>query len=123
LVDSVPTGLPALLYTHKLFRKAAAVGLDPADRAAATAALADAVAALADPASVPDDDLVGGVLAAAVALARAGGVDAEAALRRWAADYRQRFMAMEDLARAQGLDLAGLAPDAVADLWAAAGGA
>ena len=122
LVDSVPTGLPALLYTHKLFRKAAAVGLDPADRVAATTALADAVAALADPASVPDDDLVGGVLAAAVALARAGGVDAEAALRRWAADYRQRFMAMEDLARAHGHDLAGLAPDAVADLWAAAGG-
>lgn len=117
LVDSVPTGLPALLYTHKLFRKAAAVGLDPTDRAAAVAALDGAATTLADSTVVPDDAAVGAVLAAAVALAKAGGVDAEAALRAWAGAYRSRFMRMEDLSRARGLDLSALDPAAVAALW------
>ena len=50
-------------------------------------------------------------------LARAGGVDAESALRGWAARYRERFEAMEQLAIARGLDLAALDPPAVAALW------
>ena len=29
IVDGITPGLPSLLYTHKLFRKAASVGLDP----------------------------------------------------------------------------------------------
>jgi uncharacterized protein YabN with tetrapyrrole methylase and pyrophosphatase domain len=50
-------------------------------------------------------------------VARAGGVDAESALRGWAANYRRRFEAMERLAIARGLDLAALEPGAVAALW------
>ena len=119
LVASVPSALPALLVTHKLLRKAGAVGLDPTDRATAARALRAAAAALTDPTAVPDDAAVGEALAAAVVLARAGGVDAEAALRSWATEFRARFVRMEDLARSRGEDLAALAPDAVAALWAA----
>ena len=31
IVEGITPGLPSLLYTHKLFRKAASVGLDPGD--------------------------------------------------------------------------------------------
>jgi uncharacterized protein YabN with tetrapyrrole methylase and pyrophosphatase domain len=57
------------------------------------------------------------VLAAAVVVARAGGVDAESALRGWAATYRRRFEAMERLALDRDLDLAALDPAGVAALW------
>jgi tetrapyrrole methylase family protein/MazG family protein len=121
LVDSVPAGLPALLYTHKLFRKAASVGLDPSNRDHAVATIEGALDALraSDAASAADAEAaVGDVLAGAVALARAGGVDAESALRGWAARYRDRFQRMEALARDRGLDLATLAPAEVDGLWA-----
>jgi len=121
LVDSVPVGLPALLYTHKLFRKAASVGLDPSDRADAVAAIEHALDTLrvADATSaVETETAVGDVLAGAVALARAGGIDAESALRGWAARYRDHFQRMELLARARALDLAALGPAEVDALWA-----
>ena len=116
LVDSVPAGLPALLYTHKLFRKAASVGLDPSDRADAIATVEHALDTLrASDADV--ETAVGDVLGGAVAIARAGGVDAESALRGWAARYRDHFQRMEGLARDRGLDLAELDPAAVDALW------
>ena len=52
-----------------------------------------------------------------VVVARAGGVDAESALRGWAATYRRRFEAMEQLAQSRDLDLAALDPAGVAALW------
>jgi uncharacterized protein YabN with tetrapyrrole methylase and pyrophosphatase domain len=57
------------------------------------------------------------LLAAAVVVARAGGVDAESALRGWAARYRDHFAAMERLAAERDLDLAALEPGRVAALW------
>jgi tetrapyrrole methylase family protein/MazG family protein len=122
LVDGIPSGLPALLQAHKLFRKAASVGLDPGDGwdAARRLAVAAAAAALGDAAPGGPEAVVGDALAAAVGLARAGGVDAESALRAWLARYRDQFRRMEALADARGIDLAS-APDAdVAALWAAA---
>ena len=103
-------GLPSLLYTHKLFRKAASVGLDPGDLGEALDRIDLAVARLRAGGDDLEADLAQ-VLAAAVVVARAGGVDAESALRGWAATYRRRFAAMEQLAR-RDLDLAAL--DAVA---------
>ena len=120
IVSGITPGLPALLYTHKLFRKAASVGLDPGDRAEAL----DRIDAAVDRIRERSDDVEGDIeqdlavlLAAAVVLARAGGVDAESALRGWAARYRARFEAMEQLAIARDLDLASLDPPAVAALW------
>jgi tetrapyrrole methylase family protein / MazG family protein len=122
IVAGITPGLPSLLYAHKLLRKAASVGLDPGGRDDALARL-DAVVAEVRAAGGRDAEAqLGDLLAAAIVLARAGGVDAESALRGWAVRFRRRFEAMERLAQARQLELAALAPDAVAALWAESGG-
>ena len=116
LVDGITPGLPSLLYTNKLFRKAASIGLDPGGADEALARIDLALARLrADDLAL--EDALAQMLAAVVVLARAGGVDAESALRGWAARYRARFEAMERLAAERGLDLASLDPAAVTALW------
>jgi tetrapyrrole methylase family protein/MazG family protein len=130
LVDGITPGLPSLVYTHKLFRKAASVGLDPGARVDALARIEAAVAALraapvegaagdgaATEGGADTEAALAEVLAAAVVVAREGGVDAESTLRGWAARYRERFLALERLAAGRGLDLAAM-PDAdVRALW------
>jgi tetrapyrrole methylase family protein/MazG family protein len=116
IVAGITPGLPSLLYTHKLFRKAASVGLDPGTLDEALDRIDTALAGLrADDAEV--EAQLAHLLAASVVVARAGGIDAESALRGWAADYRRRFEAMEHLALDRDLDLATLEPAAVAALW------
>jgi len=118
IVSGITPGLPSLLYTHKLFRKAASVGLEPGSLADAEARLDRAVEALrrADEPSALEGSL-GELLAAAVVLARAAGIDAESVLRGWAARFRDRFLALEAVAAERGLDLAVLDPPAVEELW------
>ena len=118
IVAGITAGLPSLLYTHKLFRKAASVGLEPGSRADAAARLDDAVDALrrADEQGALEAAL-GELLAAAVVLARAAGIDAESVLRGWAARFRGRFVALEKLAAERGLDLSALDPPTVEALW------
>ena len=116
IVDGITPGLPSLLYTHKLFRKAASVGLDPGGLDEAL----DRIDAAVEQLRADGADLEAGlahVLAAAVVVARAGGVDAESALRGWAAAYRRHFEALEQLAIARDVDLAALDPAGVAALW------
>jgi tetrapyrrole methylase family protein / MazG family protein len=116
LVDGITPGLPSLLYTNKLFRKASSIGLEPGSL---TEAL-DRVEAAVGRMRAHDADLEGELarlLAAAVVAARASGVDAESALRGWAARYRDRFSTMEHLATERGVDLASSEPGAVAALW------
>jgi tetrapyrrole methylase family protein/MazG family protein len=120
LVEGITPGLPSLLYTHKLFRKAATVQLDPGGLGDALDRIDAAVAAMrADSADV--EAALAEVLVGAVLVARAGGVDAESALRAWAATYRDRFQRMEQLADDQGVDLATASEGQVRDLWSAAG--
>jgi tetrapyrrole methylase family protein/MazG family protein len=122
IVAGITPGLPSLLYAHKLLRKAASVGLDPGGRVEAVARLE---AVLAELRAGGDRDLetqLGDLLAAAIVLARSGGVDAESALRGWAVRFRRRFEAMERRAEAKQLELAALPPDVVAALWAESGG-
>ena len=116
IVEGITPGLPSLLYTHKLFRKAASVGLEPGDLGEALDRIDTAVARLRAGGDDLEADLAQ-VLAASVVVARAGGVDAESALRGWAATYRRRFEAMERLAQSRELDLAALDPAGVAALW------
>jgi tetrapyrrole methylase family protein/MazG family protein len=116
IVAGITPGLPSLLYTSKLFRKAASVGLDPGGREEAFARIDAALARLRAGGDELEADLAQ-LLVGAVVVARAGGVDAESALRGWAADYRRRFEAMEHLATARRLDLAALDPGEVAALW------
>jgi tetrapyrrole methylase family protein/MazG family protein len=113
IVAGITPGLPSLLYTHKLFRKAASVGLDIDDVDAALDRLDAALVALrgGDAGSPDGEAQLDQVLAASVIVARAEGVDAESALRGWAADYRRRFEAVERDAAAQGVDIPTLWPD------------
>ena len=122
IVAGITPGLPSLLYAHKLLRKAASVGLDPGGRDEALARLDDVLAELRTGGERDLETELGELLAAAIVLARSGGVDAESALRGWAVRFRRRFEAMERRAEAKQLDLAALAPDAVAALWAESGG-
>jgi tetrapyrrole methylase family protein/MazG family protein len=117
IVAGITPGLPSLLYSHKLLRKAASVGLDPGDAEESLARIDAAVAALRARDAAGDETALGELLAASVALARALGVDTESALRGWAARFRVRFERMERLAVDRGLDLHSLEPEVVESLW------
>jgi tetrapyrrole methylase family protein/MazG family protein len=119
LVAGITPGLPALVHTHKLFRKASSIGLEPRPDASAT--LGDLVARLG---VAPDSQVelaLGEVLAAVVAVGRDRGIDAESALAGWAGRFTRRFQAMEAAARAGGVDLAAADAATVERLWAEAG--
>jgi tetrapyrrole methylase family protein/MazG family protein len=120
IVAGITPGLPSLLYAHKLYRKAASVGLDPGDVDASLARV-DAAVGTMRAGSADEERVLGELLAACVALARALGVDTESALRGWAATFRARFEAMEHLATDRGLDLHTLSSDEVQALWDDAG--
>ncbi len=117
IVAGITPGLPSLLYAHKLLRKGASIGLDPGGVDESLGRLRTAADALSAADEDEVEELVGDLLAATVALARAGGVDTESALRGWSARYRERFERVEHLARDRGLELAALPPAAVDALW------
>jgi tetrapyrrole methylase family protein / MazG family protein len=121
IVEGISPGLPSLLYAHKLYRKAASVGLDPGSDSEALARGSAALAALRDADAAATEVALGDLLAAAVVLARSRGVDAETSLRGWSARFRDRFVRMEQRAREQGVDLAAAPTDRVAALWIEAG--
>jgi tetrapyrrole methylase family protein/MazG family protein len=116
IVAGITPGLPSLLYAHKLYRKAASVGLDPGDTDASLARIEAAAAALRDGDGDPEA-VLGELLAASVALARSLGVDTESALRGWSARFRGTFEAMEQAAADGGLDLHTMTPAEVGALW------
>jgi uncharacterized protein YabN with tetrapyrrole methylase and pyrophosphatase domain len=122
IVAGITPGLPSLLYAHKLMRKAASVGLDPGGRDDALRRLDAVLVELRTGGDLDLETQLGDLLAAAVVLARSGGVDAESALRGWAVRFRRRFEAMERLAEARQLELPALTPAAVAALWIESGG-
>jgi tetrapyrrole methylase family protein/MazG family protein len=113
VTEGIPAGLPALMLTTKLARKARAVGLEPdaaSDReAAATLAALSRRAAGADP--HPDDPLttddsdvqreLGELLFAVANLAQRLGVDAEQALRDRALSLRADIRTAEGVPEPQ----------------------
>jgi tetrapyrrole methylase family protein/MazG family protein len=121
LVEGISPGLASLLYAHKLYRKAASVGLEPGTDAEALDRAERAITALRDADVGTTEERLGDLLAAGVVLARARGVDAETALRGWSARFRDRFVRMERLAGDAGVDLGASPPDVVAALWLEAG--
>jgi MazG family protein len=110
----VPEALPALLFARKVQRRAAAIGFDYPDTAAALADLDDEVRelheALAEagarpPETEPDPHVfeeVGDVLFAAVNVARRLNVDPELALRTMAKRFVARVERAEGLAANDG---------------------
>jgi tetrapyrrole methylase family protein/MazG family protein len=101
VMEGIPGNLPALQYTQKVLRKAAALGVEIGDRAAGTV----------------DEESIGDALASVVALAHAAGIDSEVALRGWAARLRDRVESMERHAAERGESLDTLSRAEVAALW------
>ena len=108
VTEGIPAGLPSLMLTTKLARKARAVGLEPSPAGAAggTAAALSALLARAqeatpgsdDPLAGQQNDLyaeVGELLFAVATLAQSLGVDAEQALRDRALALRADILAAE----------------------------
>ena len=119
IVEGITPGLPSLLFTHKLLRKAASIGLEPGSRADALERIEQATVELkapTDPSGL--EPALGELLAATVVLARDKGIDAESVLRGWAAAFRDRFRALEQLATERGIDLGTADPATVQELWA-----
>ena len=82
-VDGVPMGQPALALASALLGRSAKAGVD-----------VPVTSSVEVPTTV-DDESVGELLLAVVALARSGGVDAETALRAAARRYRSRVLRAE----------------------------
>lgn len=123
-LSGVPAALPALLRAFRVGEKAAAVGYDFQDAAAARAKvdeerreLDDAIAA-GDAAGIQHE--LGDLLFAVANHGRKLGVDPETALRLALDRFSQRFHACEETAKAEGLDLARLDDSARDRLWNAA---
>jgi MazG family protein len=108
VTEGIPTGLPALMLTSKLARKARAVGLEPDDltQAGDTAARVAELSARAARATPDADDPlgpgtgdvereVGALLFAVATLAQRVGVDPEQALRERALSLRADILAVE----------------------------
>jgi tetrapyrrole methylase family protein/MazG family protein len=124
LMDGVSRHLPSLLYSHKLYRKAASAGLTfgTADETLARAESAlrglAAGAGAGGPAAADEAERrLGEALAAIVHLARLAGVDGESALRGWAGRFKERFQRLEALAAERGETVESIPPSDVATLW------
>ncbi|MGH9127253.1 MAG: nucleoside triphosphate pyrophosphohydrolase [Acidimicrobiales bacterium] len=124
LMDGIPAHLPSLLYAHKAQRKAASVGFDWDSVAGAWPKIAEEAgelsAAVAGASGAGDHEVaeeLGDLLFAVVNVARHLEVDPEAALRAATVKFRDRFMAVERLAAARGLELRRLDLSALDALW------
>jgi tetrapyrrole methylase family protein/MazG family protein len=123
VMDEVPRNLPALLYAHKIQRKAASVGFDWPDVAGALAKIGEELSELAEvltqasPAHARVRDELGDLLFAVVNVARHLKLDPETALREATAKFRGRFMAVEQLAAKRGLDASQLDLATLDELW------
>ncbi|HET6604052.1 MAG TPA: nucleoside triphosphate pyrophosphohydrolase [Xanthomonadaceae bacterium] len=107
-------GLPEWLRALKLQQRAARVGFDWPDPEPVFAKLHEEIeevrAELAEGTGRGRlEDEIGDVLFVCVNLARHAGVDAGSALRRANAKFERRFRRMEQLARADGIELSELA--------------
>lgn len=141
ILDSVPRGMPALMYAQKLQKACAKVGFDWPDAAPvidkvreeveeiqqeldfkqrAQGALNAGVAPLKS--GVPDnqqaiEEEIGDALFAMVNLARHCKVDADTALRNASNKFANRFKGVERLAAEQGDKLDALTLDEMEALW------
>ena len=116
IMDEVARNLPALLYAHKIQRKAASVGFDWDDVGGALEKVGEELAELNEAVALVRDEM-GDLLFAAVNVARHVKVDPEAALREATAKFRRRFQAVEALAAERGLDLAQMGAARLDLLW------
>ncbi len=137
LLDSVPTGLPALTQAQKISRKAAAAGFEWETVDGTWGKVAEEVAELKEAcAAAPQDERgrvlhdapeaahveeeLGDVLFSLVNVARKMGLNAENALRGACRKFRARWAAMEDAALEAGEPLEEMDAQQREALWQAA---
>ena len=114
----VALALPALLRAEKLQKRAARQGFDWTDLEGPMDKLREEMDELAAAGTEQDRiEEAGDLLFAAVNVARAYGVAPEDALRAANRKFERRFRGMEELARARGVDFAGLTIDQQEALW------
>ena len=116
-VDGVTETLPALAYAQKLQRRAGSAGFDWSGIEGALAKVREEADELARADDAQREDELGDLLFAIVALGRHLDLDAEAALRRSARRFRDRFRSVEQAARDRGISLTGLDDAALLELW------
>jgi tetrapyrrole methylase family protein / MazG family protein len=117
VMAGVDPSLPALLYAHKLLGKAASVGIERGTAADEAGDVGAAAGELVHADGGAAEDALARLLAAAVALARAKGLDGETVLRGWSSRFRTRFETMERDAAARGLDVTTAKRAAVRAWW------
>ena len=123
LLDSVPAGLPALMYAQKIQKKCARVGFDWPDIPPVMDKVHEELAEIQqelDAQPVDQQALeeeIGDALFAMVNLARHCNVDADTALRRASLKFTHRFVAVERLAEAKRGGLAAHSLEELETLW------
>ena len=122
LLDSVPRSLPALMQAQKISKRAAKAGFEWETVADVWDKVAEERAEFEreEPGSEARALEFGDMLFALVNVARREGIDAEEALAASNRKFRARWLRMEELARAEGVQLEGLGTPALNDLWSRA---
>lgn len=118
LLDGVPPVFPSLAQAQELQDRAARVGFDWPSVEGVEAKVDEELAELraAKDAAAREAEL-GDLLFAVVNLARWHKIDAESALRKTNARFRQRFAYIEDDARRRGVETSTLSPEEMNTLW------
>jgi tetrapyrrole methylase family protein/MazG family protein len=114
VMDGIPSALPSLLHAAKVQRRAASLGFDWASVEGAYPKVSEELEELR---AEPSEEELGDLLFAVVNVARHLDLDPEAALRGATVKFRDRFAAVEALARDRGLDLAALDLAGLDALW------
>jgi tetrapyrrole methylase family protein/MazG family protein len=117
-VDKVPSTLPALAWSLGIQKRAARVGFDYPDAAAAARGVVEEMADLESAATEEEFEReFGDLLFALVNVARKRKVNPEDALRAAGRRFVKRFKALEELAAQRGVDIASAEPAALEALW------
>ncbi len=132
LLDSIPTGFPALMQAQKISRKAVSVGFewDTLDdvweqtfseidelKTAYAAAEKDAKGRITEEHKAAAELELGDVLFSLVNVARRMGLDAESALRASCKKFRNRWAFIEGAACGEGRKVEDLSMDEMQQLW------
>lgn len=120
-LHGVGKGLPALLRAAKLQKKAAKVGFDWPDQAGVMAKLREEIDELEAEWETGAEEAVveelGDVFFSLVNLARCRGLDPEVVMAQANRKFENRFHAMEDALRHQGLDLNAATLEQMEQAW------
>ncbi len=123
LLDSVPAGLPALMFAQKIQKKCASVGFDWDHPLDVLDKVQEEVSEISDELNAPNVDQaaleeeIGDTLFALVNLSRHCQIDADTALRRASNKFAARFKIVESLAQQGSKSLEAMSLEELESLW------